>query len=46
MRSAMAETFFSVMRMYGSSSSATIRAGSVTKYGETYPRSNCMPSTT
>jgi len=26
--------FFSVMRMYTSSSSATIRAGSVTKYGE------------
>ena len=46
MRSAIALIFFSVMRMKGSSSSTTIRAGSVTKYGEMYPRSNCMPSTT
>ena len=23
-----------------------MRSGSVTKYGEMYPRSNCMPSTT
>ncbi len=34
MRSAMALIFFSVMRMNGSSSSPTMRAGSVTKYGE------------
>src|SRR5436305_1637969 len=25
---------------------ASMRSGSVTKYGERYPRSNCMPSTT
>src|SRR5437660_1405585 len=33
------------MRMYASSSTASIFSGSVTKYGERYPRSNCIPST-
>src|SRR5665213_2112998 len=32
------------MRMYGSSRIASWRSGSVTKYGERYPLSNCMPS--
>src|SRR3954451_15628957 len=31
--------------MYGSFSTASCRSGSVTKYGDTYPLSNCMPST-
>ena len=44
--SAIAEIFFSWTRMRGLSSSTTIFSGSVTKYGEKYPRSNCMPSTT
>ena len=30
----MFEIFFSEMRMYGSSSDATMRSASVTKYGE------------
>src|SRR5580704_8202924 len=34
------------MRMATSSSTHTIRSGSVTKYGDKYPRSNCIPSTT
>ena len=32
--------------MYGSSNSATILSESVTMYGERYPLSNCIPSTT
>src|SRR6202171_844262 len=32
--------------MCTSSSTHSIRSGSVTKYGERYPRSNCIPSTT
>ena len=32
--------------MSGSSSTHSMRSGSVTKYGDRYPRSNCMPSTT
>ena len=39
-------TFFSWIRMKTSSSEASIRSASVMKYGEMYPRSNCMPSTT
>ncbi len=31
--------------MYGSSSTASWRSGSVTKYGDRKPLSNCMPST-
>src|SRR5215213_4779907 len=38
------EIFLSVIRINGSSSSASIRSGLVTKYGEMYPRSICMPS--
>src|SRR5882672_553041 len=34
------------MRTSASSSTHSMRAGSVTKYGERYPRSNCIPSTT
>ncbi|MBS1108958.1 MAG: uncharacterized protein H6Q88_950 [Anaeromyxobacteraceae bacterium] len=45
-RSFMIETRGSWRRMKGSSSTHSIRAGSVTKYGERYPRSNCIPSTT
>ena len=45
-RSAIAEIFFSCTRMYGSSRTAVIFSGSVTKYGDRYPRSNCIPSTT
>src|SRR5215213_3717445 len=33
------------MRMTGFSRTTSMRSGSVTKYGERYPRSNCMPST-
>ena len=33
------------MRISASSSAASIFSGSVTKYGERYPRSNCIPST-
>src|SRR5438477_6916969 len=33
------------MRINASSSAASIFSGSVTKYGERYPRSNCIPST-
>ena len=45
-RSRMFDTFLSCRRMYGSSSSADIESWSLMKYGERYPRSNCMPSTT
>src|SRR5213080_690017 len=38
--------FFSWIRMRASSSTHSIRSGSVTKYGDRYPRSNCIPSTT
>ncbi len=37
--------FFSLMRIRGSSRIASIFSGFVTKYGEMYPLSNCMPST-
>src|SRR6267378_3254373 len=37
--------FFSWIRMCTSSRTHSIRSGSVTKYGERYPRSNCIPST-
>src|SRR5215469_15095293 len=40
------DSFFSWIRMYGFSSSAIIFSALVTKYGERYPRSNCIPSTT
>src|SRR6202158_908483 len=42
----MLEIFFSWIRMYGSCRTHSIRSGSVTKYGDRYPRSNCIPSTT
>src|SRR5438105_7780418 len=45
-RSFIPEIFFSWMRTYASSNTVSMRSGSVTKYGERYPRSNCMPSTT
>src|SRR4030095_8867751 len=38
--------FFSWISTRASSSTASMRSGSVTKYGLRYPRSNCMPSTT
>src|SRR5438094_4678590 len=38
--------FFSWMRTRASSSTTSIRSASVTKYGDRYPRSNCIPSTT
>src|SRR5712664_2388885 len=38
--------FFSWMRTSASSSTTSMRSASVTKYGDRYPRSNCMPSTT
>ena len=37
--------FLSVIRIYGSSNSATIFSISVEKYADKYPRSNCIPST-
>ena len=40
------EIFLSVIKMYGFSKSATIFSESVTMYGDEYPRSNCIPSTT
>ena len=40
------ETFLSVIRISGFSSTASIFSESVMKYGEMYPRSNCIPSTT
>ncbi|MNE14537.1 hypothetical protein D3C80_1074180 [compost metagenome] len=40
------ETFLSYKRMKGLSNSASIFSGLVTKYGERYPLSNCIPSTT
>ncbi len=39
-------SFFSWMRTSASSSTTSMRSGFVTKYGERYPRSNCIPSTT
>src|SRR5438046_3573695 len=39
-------TFFSKIKIKQFSSTHCIRSGSVTKYGERYPRSNCIPSTT
>ena len=40
------EIFLSWMRIYGFSISTSIFSVLVTKYGEMYPRSNCIPSTT
>ncbi len=40
------EIFLSVIKMYGSSNIASIFSVSVTIYAETYPLSNCIPSTT
>src|SRR2546428_787792 len=45
-RSFMLEIFFSWIRMKGFSRTTSIRSGSVTKYGERYPLSNRIPSTT
>ncbi len=45
-KSLIAEIFWSVIKMYGSSYSASILSGLVIIYGDTYPRSNCKPSTT
>ena len=45
-RSLRFEIFFSWMSTTAFSSTASIRSGSVTKYGDRYPRSNCIPSTT
>ena len=39
-------TFLSVRRMYGVSRTASILSPFVMKYGEMYPLSNCIPSTT
>ena len=41
----MLESFLSVMRIYGSSSTASILSISVAIYAEIYPLSNCIPST-
>ena len=43
-RSWTAEIFWLAKRIVGSSSTASWRSGSVTKYGERKPLSNCMPS--
>ena len=40
------DSFFSCRRIYASSRSEVILSPLVTKYGERYPRSNCIPSTT
>ena len=42
----MTDIFLSVIRIWGVSKSASIFSESVTKYGEIYPLSNCIPSTT
>ena len=39
-----ADTFPPVIKMYGSSRTASMRSVSVTKYGEINPLSNCIPS--
>ena len=44
-RSWMFEIFLSVIRMYGSSRTASIFSISVHMYAERYPLSNCIPST-
>ena len=41
----MLEIFLSVIRIYGSSSTASILSISVHIYAERYPLSNCIPST-
>ena len=41
----MLEIFLSVIRMYGSSRTASIFSISVAMYAEIYPLSNCIPST-
>ena len=41
----MLEIFLSVIRIYGSSRLASILSMSVAIYADTYPRSNCIPST-
>ncbi|CRH73578.1 Uncharacterised protein [Chlamydia trachomatis] len=38
--------FLSVIKIYGFSRTASILSESVTMYGDAYPRSNCIPSTT
>ena len=45
-RSFIAEIFLSYKRMCGFSKSASIFSELVTKYGDKYPLSNCIPSTT
>ena len=45
-RSRMLLTFLSNSRMYGVSKTTVCFSGWLMKYGERYPRSNCMPSTT
>ena len=42
----MLDIFFSCIKIYGPSITASILSASVTKYGDRYPWSNCMPSTT
>ena len=44
--SCMLLIFLSVISIYGFSITASILSVSVTKYGEIYPLSNCIPSTT
>ena len=44
MRSFVPLIFVSVSNTYGSSRDASMRCKSLTKYGEMYPRSNCIPS--
>ena len=45
-RSFIAEIFLSYKRIYGDSRSDSIFSEFVTKYGDKYPLSNCIPSTT
>jgi chaperonin GroEL (HSP60 family) len=45
-KSRIFEIFASCNRMYGLSKSAVIASWLFTKYGDRYPRSNCIPSTT
>ena len=44
--SCILEIFLSVIKIYGSSNTASILSESVTIYEERYPLSNCIPSTT
>ena len=45
-KSFIAEIFWSNIKIYGFSSSTSILSASVIKYGDKYPLSNCIPSTT